>query len=116
MGDIVITVLGQALCPPLYHGAGFFGTVHRQKAEIIYTVRHAGYLHLNVSAVYQMRAYNDGLCHKKFPQLGKIGIYAAVRVQIYKLLFRWICAVQPCLLYTSPSPRDRQKSRMPSSA
>ena len=22
----------------------------------------------------------------------------------------------PCLLYTSPSPRDRQKSRMPSSA
>ena len=26
-----------------------------------------------------------------------------------------VCA-QPCLLYTSPSPRDRQKSRMPSSA
>ena len=24
--------------------------------------------------------------------------------------------VQRCLLYTSPSPRDRQKSRMPSSA
>ena len=24
--------------------------------------------------------------------------------------------VQDCLLYTSPSPRDRQKSRMPSSA
>ena len=24
--------------------------------------------------------------------------------------------VPPCLLYTSPSPRDRQKSRMPSSA
>ena len=25
-------------------------------------------------------------------------------------------AVEICLLYTSPSPRDRQKSRMPSSA
>ena len=24
--------------------------------------------------------------------------------------------IQICLLYTSPSPRDRQKSRMPSSA
>ena len=24
--------------------------------------------------------------------------------------------MNPCLLYTSPSPRDRQKSRMPSSA
>ena len=27
-----------------------------------------------------------------------------------------ICITNPCLLYTSPSPRDRQKSRMPSSA
>ena len=25
-------------------------------------------------------------------------------------------SVKDCLLYTSPSPRDRQKSRMPSSA
>ena len=25
-------------------------------------------------------------------------------------------SVQPCLLYTSPSPRDRTRSRMPSSA
>ena len=24
--------------------------------------------------------------------------------------------IKPCLLYTSPSPRDREKSRMPSSA
>ena len=27
-----------------------------------------------------------------------------------------LCMVEVCLLYTSPSPRDRQKSRMPSSA
>eukprot|EP01017_Pseudomicrothorax_dubius_P044940 TRINITY_DN7678_c0_g1_i2.p1 TRINITY_DN7678_c0_g1~~TRINITY_DN7678_c0_g1_i2.p1 ORF type:complete len:111 (+),score=26.13 TRINITY_DN7678_c0_g1_i2:63-395(+) len=27
-----------------------------------------------------------------------------------------IVAIYTCLLYTSPSPRDRQKSRMPSSA
>ena len=27
-----------------------------------------------------------------------------------------ITAIAGCLLYTSPSPRDRQKSRMPSSA
>ena len=26
------------------------------------------------------------------------------------------CSAKTCLLYTSPSPRDRQKSRMPSSA
>ena len=28
----------------------------------------------------------------------------------------WNGTAAPCLLYTSPSPRDRQKSRMPSSA
>ena len=28
----------------------------------------------------------------------------------------YVTLYQPCLLYTSPSPRDRQKSRMPSSA
>ena len=28
----------------------------------------------------------------------------------------WIGGLSSCLLYTSPSPRDRQKSRMPSSA
>ena len=33
-----------------------------------------------------------------------------VSVQLINLL------VNRCLLYTSPSPRDRQKSRMPSSA
>ena len=30
--------------------------------------------------------------------------------------YRQNLADQDCLLYTSPSPRDRQKSRMPSSA
>ena len=28
----------------------------------------------------------------------------------------FVCLLASCLLYTSPSPRDRQKSRMPSSA
>ena len=30
--------------------------------------------------------------------------------------FLWLDMLCACLLYTSPSPRDRQKSRMPSSA
>ena len=37
----------------------------------------------------------------------------------YDNFFYWITRIiliLPCLLYTSPSPRDRQKSRMPSSA
>ena len=34
----------------------------------------------------------------------------------HHLLHYYIAVIRPCLLYTSPSPRDRQKSRMPSSA
>ena len=33
-----------------------------------------------------------------------------------ELLDEWKARYHNCLLYTSPSPRDRQKSRMPSSA
>ena len=33
-----------------------------------------------------------------------------------KTSYEEVCKGNTCLLYTSPSPRDRQKSRMPSSA
>ena len=35
---------------------------------------------------------------------------------VYALIALGYTMVYGCLLYTSPSPRDRQKSRMPSSA
>ena len=43
----------------------------------------------------------DGFGFGWYDRHGKAGIYRKA---------------SPCLLYTSPSPRDRQKSRMPSSA
>ena len=51
--------------------------------------------------------------------LGYVAFYAvgAYSYALFAIHFGWsfwICL--PCLLYTSPSPRDRQKSRMPSSA
>ena len=42
-------------------------------------------------------------------------IYSSPRVYLRELLQNARDAIT-CLLYTSPSPRDRQKSRMPSSA
>ena len=39
-----------------------------------------------------------------------------LREDIYDISRRAKCMGFYCLLYTSPSPRDRQKSRMPSSA
>ena len=37
-------------------------------------------------------------------------------VRVYTAVIRPVADYMICLLYTSPSPRDRQKSRMPSSA
>ena len=64
--------------------------------------------------------------------LNQTGIYSVVRHPLYLGNFlMWLgpalvtangwfilafCFLYCCLLYTSPSPRDRQKSRMPSSA
>ena len=65
-----------------------------------------------------------------------MSVYPESYMQIYKYLFYMTCPnpdynpffhlpeqdkeeiiiEEVCLLYTSPSPRDRQKSRMPSSA
>ena len=44
-----------------------------------------------------------------------LGLYSTFKMS---LITTAACAAigYPCLLYTSPSPRDRQKSRMPSSA
>ena len=54
-------------------------------------------------------------CYKNVPTLIGGIVCSVILMIIYKMnivdgLF------DTCLLYTSPSPRDRQKSRMPSSA
>ena len=52
----------------------------------------------------------------------RLGVPALVHEECLTGLAAWRAATFPtplawgCLLYTSPSPRDRQKSRMPSSA
>ena len=50
----------------------------------------------------------------------KTNVVAKNSISSYRGLGAWVDAFDAdpnyCLLYTSPSPRDRQKSRMPSSA
>src|SRR5665213_3762644 len=50
------------------------------------------------------------------PRNGWIYKWATFRCGLGGDLFLFRHPLLPCLLYTSPSPRDRQKSRMPSSA
>ena len=42
--------------------------------------------------------------------------FKQVDIRDHSALSQLFKDIEPCLLYTSPSPRDRQKSRMPSSA
>ena len=51
----------------------------------------------------------SGQCKQVYARVGR-GAVAIFDVESNEVLHRI------CLLYTSPSPRDRQKSRMPSSA
>ena len=53
---------------------------------------------------------NTGNYKRSFEVKGKRNIELMKEFNIYEEQF------MSCLLYTSPSPRDRQKSRMPSSA
>ena len=52
-----------------------------------------------------------------FIMIGSMMIIAIITwIEFYALISKIIKGNRYCLLYTSPSPRDRQKSRMPSSA
>ena len=61
-------------------------------------------------------AVNEALAGN--PDVCKISMFGMTDArQIYhEVLFQLALKNNVCLLYTSPSPRDRQKSRMPSSA
>ena len=52
--------------------------------------------------------------------VGLVGAVLALTIPVKAAaddtVYATITQTHPCLLYTSPSPRDRQKSRMPSSA
>ena len=64
---------------------------------------------------------NDGLtlvmvAVNSLTMLVLYGVLGGFLLGIGKLPIPWQALLLSCLLYTSPSPRDRQKSRMPSSA
>ena len=45
-----------------------------------------------------------------------ISLYIVIGLLAFTLVGPLLWSVDPCLLYTSPSPRDQRGSRMPSSA
>ena len=62
-----------------------------------------------------MRAPKSQKLWKPNLQVAKVEI-AGMGVRKMKFCIKCLRQVKSCLLYTSPSPRDRTRSRMPSSA
>jgi hypothetical protein len=63
---------------------------------------------------------DDGIVTQVFPrqrQMPLVGLYLEQRLAAAaETMGRSLVLTNFCLLYTSPSPRDRTRSRMPSSA
>ena len=68
-------------------------------------------LPITVGRDKSIKAVNDAYKADKL-----IGVVSQKDANIEEPVAADLCSVGTCLLYTSPSPRDRQKSRMPSSA
>ena len=70
-----------------------------------------------------VKLYASGICHSQLHQMHRprnspvvLGHEATGVVTKVGSSVSHVIEGDTCLLYTSPSPRDRQKSRMPSSA
>ena len=83
-----------------------------------------------ISAKQEVKVYGNvekniaaipGITEHRFNQLQEIeAVLNYLNIQLRRIrrkhFQKYLEAYNSCLLYTSPSPRDRQKSRMPSSA
>ena len=65
------------------------------------------------SAINRYLSLDDNVSSVLAPLAGKV---VAITITPFNETLYLCPTVDSCLLYTSPSPRDRQKSRMPSSA
>ena len=85
-----------------------------------------GFLLIAVSALYLrgwMRLRRRGAGFANVPRLVVFAFAVMLTASVFLSPLNWlnqeylfIRVAQYCLLYTSPSPRDRTRSRMPSSA
>ena len=87
------------------------GRIHR-------LIERAGTLDLNSAYLYFLLAdHFRSTCAIAEDGENLVGFVTAYRLPDNPdSLFVWQIGVDACLLYTSPSPRDRTRSRMPSSA
>ena len=69
-----------------------------------------------VMAMYRRDLAEAGLEYVVFGHIGNNHVHVNILPRDLQEYAQGKALYETCLLYTSPSPRDRQKSRMPSSA
>ena len=81
-------------------------------ALLTYTVAGDNTKKKSLEILKSISNYAD-ICELGFPHNTPIADGGQIQTSAYRAIKN---GIKICLLYTSPSPRDRQKSRMPSSA
>ena len=69
-----------------------------------------------IEVKYDLKALDTGNVFVEYKSRGKSSGISNTQSDFYCFAFENTMHIIPCLLYTSPSPRDRTRSRMPSSA
>ena len=82
---------------------------HENFGSFIVNAAKKGYSGLNITVPFKEKAFK--LCDVLSETAKELGAVNLIIFENGKIM-----GDNTCLLYTSPSPRDRQKSRMPSSA
>ena len=77
-----------------------------------------GELGMTLHEMWEVSALPLGsfLYEEYFPCEAELTLLEKQEPALFETYRKLMCHLYICLLYTSPSPRDRQKSRMPSSA
>ena len=122
-GDLIVILLFTALYAIFAQLYGGFDVTFHGPGELAYS--HAVSAVLSSAIMYLVTALLMRAVPSLWPMLALIAVsilvgtlwaYGVKKLTAKLLTKRTILLIYDCLLYTSPSPRDRQKSRMPSSA
>ena len=71
---------------------------------------------MSLTRMYGLFLRHFYLITRSFPRVLDLVYWPTIQITLWGFISNFFATHTTCLLYTSPSPRDRTRSRMPSSA